>query len=219
MKLTIHEKPDTYHHGSLSESLVDAGISILEESGETDVSLRSVARRLGVSHNAPYRHFSSKDALFAAMSVKGFDNLYTELRKGIAAAAEEKTPVIYGATEGYVDFSLQYPSLTTLMLERRKEANEMEVVTAGQRAFGALEEAVASSRRKIGGYSETTMARYLWATAMGTIELMPRWVPREAPRSVLRSLILAQLAIGLQAMFRGPVPEFWPVSRIPVAGE
>lgn len=57
-----------YHHGNLEETLIEAGLEILDKEGMSGFSLRKVAQACEVSHAAPYKHFSDKDALLAAMS-------------------------------------------------------------------------------------------------------------------------------------------------------
>ena len=71
--LTLAERP--YHHGDLQRALVRAAIEVLSESQSTDFSLRELARRAGVSHNAPYKHFADKRELLAAISAEGFELL------------------------------------------------------------------------------------------------------------------------------------------------
>ena len=62
----------TYHHGDLPGALVGAAVEILdEEGGATDLSLRAVARRAGVSTAAPYRHFPDRGALISAVAAVG----------------------------------------------------------------------------------------------------------------------------------------------------
>jgi len=51
----------TYHHGELRPALLRAAAKILEKEGRDAISLRDLARRAGVSHNAPYRHFAGED--------------------------------------------------------------------------------------------------------------------------------------------------------------
>ena len=62
-----------YHHGALRQALVDMVLTMVAERGDAaELTLREVARRVGVSHNAPYRHFEDKDALLAAVATEGF---------------------------------------------------------------------------------------------------------------------------------------------------
>ncbi len=68
-----------YHHGDLKNTLIQAGVEILSEEGVGGLSLRKVAQRAGVSHNAPYFHFADKQALIAAISTEGYRILYEQL--------------------------------------------------------------------------------------------------------------------------------------------
>ena len=70
---------NTYHHGNLKEALIAAGLEILSEQGVEGLSLRKVAKKVGVSHTAPYNHFSDKQALLAAISTAGHEQLYQTL--------------------------------------------------------------------------------------------------------------------------------------------
>src|SRR5262247_3375139 len=81
-----------YHHGNLREALLKAAIRLIAEVGPTAFTLREVARRAGVSHNAPYRHFEDKEALLAAVATEGFLLLSAALRDARAnvEVAEER---------------------------------------------------------------------------------------------------------------------------------
>lgn len=69
----------TYHHGELRPALLRAAAKILEKEGRDAISLRDLARRAGVSHNAPYRHFADRPALLAALAEEGFARLAAEI--------------------------------------------------------------------------------------------------------------------------------------------
>ena len=71
------ERP--YHHGDLAAALRKSARAILEEEGLAALSLRSVARRAGVSHAAPYRHYKSREALLADVAVEGLAELKAEI--------------------------------------------------------------------------------------------------------------------------------------------
>src|SRR5208283_5033347 len=61
-----------YHHGNLKPTLLRAAVALIAEVGPAAFTLREVARRAGISHNAPYRHFREKDELLAAVATEGF---------------------------------------------------------------------------------------------------------------------------------------------------
>ncbi|WP_158554814.1 TetR/AcrR family transcriptional regulator [Methylovirgula sp. 4M-Z18] len=108
-------KPTTpYHHGDLRRALLDSASAILSETGRWDFSLREVAKRAGVSHNAPYRHFADKEALLAAVGVAGFE----ALRARTTAAAKETSDAVEALKalgQAYVDFGASNPALYRLM--------------------------------------------------------------------------------------------------------
>jgi AcrR family transcriptional regulator len=62
-----------YHHGDLRNGLLEAARTILEEESLAALTLRAVARKAGVSHAAPYRHFSNHEALLVELSFEGFE--------------------------------------------------------------------------------------------------------------------------------------------------
>ena len=66
--MSASQAGDGYHHGDLRAACLDAAMSLLEEGTEATLSLRAVARRAGVSANAPYRHYRDKDELLAALA-------------------------------------------------------------------------------------------------------------------------------------------------------
>src|SRR5689334_9318570 len=69
-----------YHHGDLRRALLDGVLELVAERGHAaGITLREVARRVGVSHSAPYRHFEDKEALLAALASEGFTKLSSAL--------------------------------------------------------------------------------------------------------------------------------------------
>ncbi|MGD0193094.1 MAG: TetR/AcrR family transcriptional regulator [Rhizomicrobium sp.] len=110
--MTIEPKP--YHHGDLRNTLLDAARTILEKDGLGALSLRGVARKAGVSHAAPYRHFDSHEALLAELAIEGFGELRRTLGNACASggAPDEKIARIGGA---YMRFFSLRPALARLM--------------------------------------------------------------------------------------------------------
>lgn len=98
-----------YHHGDLRKALLASAEDILEKEGVEALKLREVARRAGVSHNAPYRHFPDREALLAALAAEGFAMLGRAQRE---AAAEGG---LRGMGEAYVRFALDQPQRFRLM--------------------------------------------------------------------------------------------------------
>lgn len=131
-------KPKSYHHGNLREVLLESAIRLIAEVGPTAFTLREVARRAGVSHNAPYRHFRHKDDLLAAVAAQG----YHELTDAMTAAAEqESTPLdrLKQAGLAYVSFALRRPEHFTVMFDAPSSKQQRpEAAEASKRAFSTL---------------------------------------------------------------------------------
>jgi AcrR family transcriptional regulator len=102
-----------YHHGDLRAACVSAAMELLEESGESALSLRAVARRAGVSPAAPYRHYADREALVSAVAALG----YRELAERLAAAhPSPSTPEqLTSVAVAYVQFALERPALFRIM--------------------------------------------------------------------------------------------------------
>ena len=118
----------TYHHGDLRAALVRTAIELLEESGETELSLRAVARRAGVSPAAPYRHYADREALVSAVAAVG----YRELAERLAAAdPTPSTPEQLAAVAvAYVQFALERPALFRIMFGEPCDRDNDERVAA-----------------------------------------------------------------------------------------
>ncbi len=84
MSTSVRRK-QAYHHGDLRASILRAGWHLLEKQGIAALSLREAARRAGVSHNAPYRHFTDRDSLLAALAAEGFAALGQAMREAAAS--------------------------------------------------------------------------------------------------------------------------------------
>jgi AcrR family transcriptional regulator len=106
---------NTYHHGDLRQSLIDAAIALIGEEGINDLSLRQVARRVGVSHNAPYRHFEDKEALLAAVAEQGFQSLRAAMEVARQAAPSDPSHRLEAIGITYVNFALGHPLHYLLM--------------------------------------------------------------------------------------------------------
>ena len=114
-----------YHHGDLKNALIKAGVEILSKEGIEGLSLRKVAQRAGVSHNAPYSHFHDKQSLIAAISTEGFKQLYQELDTTISTYTNDPKRQLQEAAWAYVQFAMSNTDTFKIMfsgvLEKEKE--------------------------------------------------------------------------------------------------
>jgi AcrR family transcriptional regulator len=103
-----------YHHGDLRRALIEAALALVGEEQDWAFSLREVARRAGVSHNAPYNHFPEKRDLLGAVAAAGFEALRDRMRAAIAGVDSPRTALLACAT-AYVSAGVENPALYRLM--------------------------------------------------------------------------------------------------------
>ncbi len=101
-----------YHHGDLKEALVQSACACCEENGFEKISLRSIAKEANVSQTAPYRHFKTKEEVYAAVAVKGFNRLY----KTVFVESDKLTLKDFiQSSKKYINFGLQNANTYDLM--------------------------------------------------------------------------------------------------------
>jgi len=112
--MNTHVSEKRYHHGDLAPSLRQAALAILEEEGLQALSLRSVARRAGVSHAAPYRHYPSREALLADVACEGLAQLRAELAQA-GSTPGDRADRIVRIGGAYLRFASRHEGLLRLM--------------------------------------------------------------------------------------------------------
>jgi AcrR family transcriptional regulator len=130
-----------YHHGDLHRALIEAGLALMEEQQSWDFSLRELARRAGVSHNAPYKHFADKHALLLALARAGFEAL-REVTEAAARGAGSPEAALLAIGVAYVRFGRARPAHYRLMfgalLTARERAAPEEVSAVALASQGVL---------------------------------------------------------------------------------
>ena len=131
------ESKDTYHHGDLKNALIRAGGEILAREGASALSLRKVAREAGVSHSAPYAHFKDKQALIAAISMEGFNQLLSNLEKVEKEYIDAPERLLVEAGWVYIQFAMQESDIFKVMFSGvlEKEKDYPELVEVIQKTF------------------------------------------------------------------------------------
>jgi AcrR family transcriptional regulator len=111
----LSEKLENYHKGNLKQTLISAGLEILSRDGMDVLSLRMVAKKAGVSHAAPYRHFNNKEALIAAIAEEGFNRLSIKIAEAANLYPGQSELQLKEAGWGYVQFALENPEHLKVM--------------------------------------------------------------------------------------------------------
>jgi AcrR family transcriptional regulator len=159
----------SYHHGDLRAALIEAGLTLLETRTADDLGLREVARTVGVSPTAIYRHFPDKRALMVALASEGLARLAAAQH----AASEAKGGGVAGfsATGAtYVRFARDNPALFRLIFANSKSGDLMD----GQpedAAFAFLHANATALAENVGGDAHV-VALQAWAIAHGLAMLM-----------------------------------------------
>ena len=160
-----------YHHGDLRNALVATALTALEEQGAEALTLREVARRAGVSHAAPYRHFADRSALLFAVAERGFQLLLERLREAAAAHSDPHARV-RAALADYVRFGRDAPRQVALMFGGYVSLDaDPRVKQAAVTAFSELAELVRAALPPSLRADAQTVALGLWAQAHGLLLL------------------------------------------------
>ncbi len=105
----------SYHHGNLRNELLDTAEAQLASEGAEELSLRALARRVGVSQTAPYRHFSDKNELLAALATRGYRKLLADLEAAGRRAGANPVDQLFAFAHSYVNYAVGNPDLFKLM--------------------------------------------------------------------------------------------------------
>lgn len=155
-----------YHHGDLRAALLAAGLRALESTDISEISLRALAREVGVSATAVYRHFPDKRALLGAMALEGLAQL-GEMQQRAALEAGDQP---FSATgRAYVRFALANPSLFRLVF------THCDLRPAGLPEGNLAADMLLGSAAKFTGGDMTEARRFAlqaWALVHGLAMLM-----------------------------------------------
>lgn len=193
-----------YHHGDLRRALVEASSELCDQGGAAAVTLRGVARRLGVSHAAPGHHFPERARLLAAVAARGFEELADAMERA-AAKAPSALESLKAAGVAYVEYAVAHPERFRLMFGAEVERSQTpELAREGGRAFevlvGAARGAVGSDEPErlrvatlaawslVHGLATLWMDQRLGALAGGRSKSQAARLAREVTDLVARSL-------------------------------
>jgi AcrR family transcriptional regulator len=129
-----------YHHGNLRAELVEQAEKTLREQGLDGLSLRELARQIGVSHAAPRRHFPDRQALLDALAEAGFERLGAQLRE--AAVGEDFESRLRAIATTYARFATDDAALLELMFAGKLSEQGRTLHEAADRAFAVILELI-----------------------------------------------------------------------------
>ncbi|MFI1355383.1 WHG domain-containing protein [Streptomyces sp. NPDC020898] len=137
-----------YHHGDLRAALLAAAERTLREKGVGSLSLRELAREVGVSHAAPGRHFKDKQALLNALALAGYERLSQALDAADAPALPIE-PRLTALARAYLRFAVDNAELLELMYARKHDPDASEQMAAAvERTVGGLVQVISDAQKR-----------------------------------------------------------------------
>jgi len=158
----------------LRERVLEASLALIEEGGLDRFSMREVARKAGVSHQAPYHYFGDREAILAALAGDGFSKLGATLVRAAALAGSEPVKVVEAMGRAYVEFALRNPAYFQAMfradavpLDRYPDARKRE-----DEAFEKLMEGIGQAFANQPADVRRAIAIACWAMVHGLATLI-----------------------------------------------
>jgi AcrR family transcriptional regulator len=215
MPSPLARKPhNTYHHGDLRDALVQAALREAELGGPEAISIKALAKKLGVSQPAPYRHFADREALLQAVTAEAFRQFNAILRDAIDKPSKRSKLSRFAQTA--LDFGLRRNGIYRLMFSSRTmacAAKDSELHVAARGALGLL---IESLEAPAVGLLRERHALQFWAALHGLITLTEQGLLTGQVAQVTREELLEdivqqakmalRLAIERASGFGSPLP-------------
>lgn len=162
-----------YHHGDLRGALMEAAERSLRERGVEQLSLRDLAREVGVSHAAPRRHFPERQDLLDALAEAGFRHLGSRIRNAIADGDEGFASRVRRATVAFAHFATDNPALLELMNATKHQPEKAAVTSSAEAAFAPLvdliHEGQGNQALREGAFEEIGIILYATINGLATL--------------------------------------------------
>ncbi|MEM7231450.1 MAG: TetR/AcrR family transcriptional regulator [Planctomycetota bacterium] len=182
------KEPKSYHHGDLRAALVVGAVDLIREEGAEGLSLRKVAKRVGVSHAAPYRHFEDLAALVCAVADDGFRLLGDAMTE---ALDDDPARSLAAIGRAYVRFAVGHPGHFQVMF-RAHERKPPDLIESSSASFGVLVEVIRRGQ-EAGQFAEgdpDILSLSAWSLVHGLASLLVSRVPvdKEGPAGQSREI-------------------------------
>lgn len=189
-----------YHHGNLRAVLLEQAVRTVDERGVQALSLRELAREVGVSHAAPRRHFPDRQALLDAIGEDGFERLGAALAQAVDRAGTAFGARLHALAQAYIAFSSDHPALLELMFAGKQRAGADRVRETADRAFAialtVIAEAQAAGELAPGDPGRVAIVAF--ATLQGLAAMANGGMIDEAPVQDVVTDAIDQLLDGLR---------------------
>ena len=193
-------KKRPYHHGNLRQALIDAALELIEERGVSALTLREVARQVGVTHAAPQRHFADRAALVAAVAEQGFRGLAAHVA---AVRGSARTPAqrLRALGVAYVEYALAHPAHLRVMFspEVADKSRHPELAAAAQAVHAALVDRIADGQRdgSVAQGDPDKLSFAAWSMVHGCAVLLIDGQAMGRSKAALIDAVVDRLYLGL----------------------
>ncbi len=144
-----------YHHGGVRGAALDAAMALLDTEGAEAITMRAVAKAVGVDHRALYRHFPDREAILSALATRGYEALLDAFQQ----PSGDDRP-LFAAFTAHIRFALARAHLHSLMLTRPRAAIDGDAAL-NRAVFAVLEHLMAGARTALGPGATTETAKAL----------------------------------------------------------
>lgn len=193
-----------YHHGDLREALIQAALGLIAERGLAGFAVAELARVVGVSSAAPYRHFRDRDAVVAEVARRGFDGLASDMEAAIRSGGNDTVAALEQCAQAHLAFAeRERPVYGTMFDPHFPVGNHPELLAAREAAFALLRGAaqVACDHSRAPRRPPPLMvALHVWSMTHGIANLFIGAAGLTQPPIPPRELLEAGLLVYLQSL-------------------
>jgi AcrR family transcriptional regulator len=173
----------------LREACVREALEIIAKGGIDSLSLRDVARRLGVSHQAPYKHFPSRDHILAEVVGRAYASFAAHIEK--RPRSEDPYEDFANLGRSYMEYARKHPLHYQLMFGTPlpDPAEHPEMMNKAEHAFDCLKEAIAKLPGRAAGADVELDAVFALSTVHGLASIL---ATRATPQLGIRKAAIAE---------------------------
>jgi AcrR family transcriptional regulator len=165
----VRKALNTYHHGDLRDALVQAAFQEAERGGPEAINISALAKKLGVSQPAPYRHFADREALLEAVTAEAFRQFNVILRELVDKPSKQSK--LSRFAQATLAFGLQRNGIYRLMFASRTMASAVKGGELHQAAMETLALLIESLEAPAVGLLRERQAMKMWASLHGVVML------------------------------------------------
>lgn len=190
-----------YHHGNLREALVRAALDMIAQRGLAGLAIAEIARAVGVSPAAPYRHFRDRSALIAEVARRGFEGLATALEQAWGGGRPDPVTALERCARAHLAFAEREPAAYAAMFDNGPEPEDAAVQQASNAAFAVLRRGADAASALVTGARPPPLmvALHVWSLTHGIASLYLGARSRRLPMTP-DALLEAGMLVYLQSL-------------------